>query len=66
MAFQEKEGEKKESNNSNNSNEIRQNIGEIKNWKNIIFANIVNKWCNELEIKLFSVLILFYYLNKKW
>ena len=31
LAFQEKEGEKKESNNSNNSNEIRQNIGEIKN-----------------------------------
>ena len=66
LAFLEKEGEKKESNNSNNSNEIRQNIGEIKNWKNIIFTNIVNKWCNELEIKLFSVLILFYYLNKKW
>ena len=31
LAFLEKEGEKKESNNSNNSNEIRQNIGKIKN-----------------------------------
>ena len=31
LAFLEKEGEKKESNNSNNSNEIRPNFGEIKN-----------------------------------